>query len=135
MKRLARSLLFLSVVCIVAGCGKPNAPPPTAKVSGTVNLDGKPMQGGEIRFELAGYGPKNLEITNGTFSGDVFVGKNRVDVVWDKDMPNPMDPKGPPVKGGNAVDPKFLGPNSPLNAEIPAGGKSDLKFDVTSARK
>jgi hypothetical protein len=93
------------------------------------------MGGGEIRFSLPGEVPQSMEIKDGAFSGQVNIGKNRVEVVWDKDgPPNPTDPKAPPVRV-NAVAEKYSGPNSPFTVDVDSGGKSDLKFEVKSARK
>src|SRR5207244_4270468 len=103
-----------------------NPAPPLAKVSGTVTLDGKAMQGGEVRFNSTGYPAKVLEIKDGAFSGEVYSGKNRVEVVWDKDGPPvQMDPNQPPTPTKiNAVDPIFSGPTSPFTPEIPKTGAS-----------
>jgi len=136
MKRLPGAVILVVLVWCVVGCGKRTPPgPPLAKVNGKVNLDGKPMAGGEVRFSVSGQPVKSIEIKDGAFSGEAHTGKNRVEVVWEKDgPPNPTDPKLPPIKV-NVVDPKFSGMNSPFNVEVPATGASDLKFDVTSARK
>ena len=122
--------------CLTAGCGGGSGKGPAkAQVSGTVLLDNQPMGGGEIRFSLPGEVPQSLEIKGGAFSGPVNIGKNRVEVVWDKDgPPNPTDPKAAPVRV-NAVSDKYSGPNSPFTVDVDSGGKSDLKFEVKSARK
>jgi hypothetical protein len=128
--------MFLALaLCFFVGCEEQNAPPPAAaKVSGTVNLDGKPMQGGAVRFNVAGQPPKELPVTNGAFSGEAYVGLNVIDVIWDKEGgSNPMDPSSKMMV--NAVDAKFSGPASPFQEAVGAEGKSDLKFDVTSAKK
>jgi len=137
MNRLVSSFLLLAIVCVPVGCDKSgtNKGPALAKVSGKVTLDGKPMNGGEVRFFAENQPARSIEIKDGAFSGEAYVGKNRVDVVWDKDgPPNPMMPDGPRIKV-NAVAPQFSGANSPFNADVPAGGAQDLKFDVTSARQ
>lgn len=136
MKRLARLILPVVLICPVLGCsgGGGQKAPPLAKVSGTVLLDRKPMQGGEIRFYLEGQPPKILEIKDGAFSGEVHTGKNRVDIVWEKDgPPHPMDPSQ--KLKVNAVSTQFSGAASTLNAEVSAEGRSDLKFEVSSARR
>lgn len=136
MKFWPSALVFGVCVWFLAGCsgGGGGKGPATAKVGGTVNLDGKPMAGGEVRFNVAGQPVKSLEVKDGTFAGEVFTGKNRVDVVWDKDgPPNPMNPSER-IKV-NAVSDQYSGPNSPFNVEIGAGGDTSLKFDVKSARK
>lgn len=135
MNRLVCAMAILTLPWCLTGCKKSNSSDPDlVKVSGTVNLDGKAMAGGEIRFSVPGKPVKTLEIKDGTFSGEVFVGKNLVGIVWDKDgPPNPTDPSTR-VKV-NAVAPNFSGPNSSLNADIGADGSTTLKFDVTSARR
>jgi len=132
MRHLACVFLFCSVAWLLAGCKK-NTGNATkmAPVKGTVNLDGKAMAGGEVRFSIAGQAPKILEVKDGTFSGEAYVGKNHVEVVWEKDgPPHPMDPNT--RLKVNAIAPRFSGPESPFKPDIPAGGSSDLKFDVTS---
>ena len=121
--------------CLLAGCSKSESTAPgLAKVSGTVTLDGKPMGGGEVRFNAPGQTAKVLEIKDGKFSGEVCVGKNLVDVVWEKDgKPNEMN-KGTFYKV-NMVSDYYSGPTTPFVPEIAAGGASDLKFEVKSARK
>jgi hypothetical protein len=134
MKRLLCVLLCLALCSLLTGCPKgKDKPPSTAKVSGTVALDGKPMEGGEVNFNIAGHPPKSLPVKGGAFSGEVYIGKNTVDVVWYRDSkPNPMDPKLPPTPV-NVVAPEFQGANSPFKPDIPEGGKTDLKFEVKSA--
>jgi hypothetical protein len=135
MLRFSGTFLLCAVLAWTVGCGSSpeNAKaPPTVKVSGTVKLDGKPMEGGEVRFVVSGQAPKALPITNGAFSGEAYTGKNEIGVVWDKEAPNPMDPQLKMMV--NAVDLKYLpSPKSPLNAEIT--GPKEFNFEVTSARK
>jgi hypothetical protein len=135
MRRLTCVPLFLFLVCLF-GCGSGGSKlPPLAKVSGKVTLDGNPMGGGEVRFHAVGQPAKVLEVKDGAFSGEVFSGKNTVDVIWDKEgnKPHPMDPSKKIPE--NVVDAKFSGPSTPFTPEIPTGGTSDLTFAVTSARK
>jgi hypothetical protein len=136
MKRLTCLLLLVGLLSLVSGCSGGGGPkgPPVAKVSGTVKLDGKPMQGGEIRFYAEGQPAKTMEIKDGAFSGEAHTGKNRVDVLWEKDgPPHPMDPSQ--KLKVNTVSAQFSGASSILNAEVGEGGKSDLTFEVTSARR
>jgi len=136
MKRLAGAALLAVLIWCVVGCGpRTGAAPPLAKVKGTVNLDGKAMGGGEVRFSVPGQPVRSIPIQDGAFSGEAHIGKNLINVVWEKDGgPNPMDPNLPPIKV-NVVDPKYASMDSPFNVEVPKDGVSDLKFDVTSARK
>lgn len=134
MNRWAFCCSCVVTLLFVAGCADSRPkPPPAAKVAGTVTLDGKPMEGGEVRFTAPGQIPKVLPVQAGAFSGEVLVGQNQVEVIWNKEgPPHPMDPNARIMV--NAVSPQFMGPNSPLKAEVAAGGNTDLKFEVTSAK-
>jgi hypothetical protein len=118
---------FFIVVSWTVGCTAKNDPaPPTAKVNGTVSQDGKAMPTGEIRFTVAGQPAKTMEIKDGAFSGEAFVGKNNVDVVLEKD--GPPSTTDPTTKTKiNAVAPK-----APLTVDVAKGGASELKFEVNS---
>jgi hypothetical protein len=116
---------------LFAGCGDSGGGskgPAAAKVSGTVTLDERPMQGGEVRFSIPGHPPKALEVKDGAFSGEVLSGPNTIEVVWEVEgsRPHPMDPTQ--KLKDNKIDAKFSGPNSPLKQDIPASGASDLKL-------
>lgn len=131
--RVLFATLFCAAALSLLGCSSdgPKAAP-TAPVKGAVTLDGKPMGGGEVRFTAPGQPTKSVTIADGAFAGEAFVGKNRVDVVWDKDgPPNPTDPKSR-IKV-NVVASQFSGPTSTFQFDIPASGKSDFKLAVTSA--
>ncbi len=131
--RQAIALFF--VVSLFVGCsGSPVKPPPAvAQVSGTVLLDGSPMSSGQVTFTAPGQPPKSVDVKDGKFAGEVHAGKNLVEVTSAVDAPNPMDPKGPPVKR-NKVAGTYQGPSSPLKADVPESGKADLKFEVKTGR-
>ena len=133
MKRIACMMLFLSAT-MLSGCPESApAPPPVAMVSGTVTLDGKPMEDGRLVFNAPGRPGKSLDVKAGAFEGEVFTGPNQVDVIREnEERSHPMDPTQK-IKV-NTVDPKFSGPNTPFKPEISESGATDLKFDVTSAR-
>ncbi len=119
---------------LLTGCGGDDRPPPPATVqaSGTVTLDGQPMPGGEVRFYVTGQPAKILQVQEGAIAGEVFVGQNRIEVVWlQEGPPNPMDPAQKILV--NVVDPRFSGAKSPFRQEIPPTGATDLQFAVTSA--
>lgn len=136
MKHFALSTLILAVGLSPVGCGGGGGArankTPKVPVGGTVLLDGKPMAAGEVVFYAGSNPAQAIEVKGGAFSGQAFTGKSRVDVVSNKDgPPHPMDPT---MKlKVNVVSEKFSGPMSSLSADIPEGGKSDLKFEVTSA--
>lgn len=89
MHRFVSVISFSLALCVVGGCSTPqqSAPPPSATVKGTVTLDGKPMETGEIRFGVMGQPPKVSPIKGGEFSGEGYVGANLVEVVLMKDGP------------------------------------------------
>lgn len=134
MKSVSVSLLCGLAIVALLGCSKEVPLPSQAEVAGTVSLDGAPMNTGEVRFYADSQPPITLPVTAGAFSGKVFVGANRVDVVSEVDgPPHPMDPSQ--KLKVNVVDPSFMGPGSPFKQEVAATGAKDLKFEVTSARR
>ncbi len=118
----------LFLIVSIAGCAPKNAPPPPlAKVSGKVTVDGRAMSTGNVFFFVPGEGPKIFAITEGQFSGEAFVGKNRVEVVLEKDGPPATTDKKQPTKI-NAIAPK------PLEAEVTKDGANAFTFEVESAK-
>src|SRR5262249_38907483 len=89
MQKTVLAACLVLLLTFLAGCSTTqNAPPPpVAKVSGKVNLDGKPMASGEVSFNFPGQIPKNIQIKDGEFAGEAYVGKNQVQVVLQKDGP------------------------------------------------
>ncbi len=135
MKRSVACLLLLCAsAALFAGCQDGGKAPARAKIGGTVTLDGKPLPEGELRFHVVGEPAIVLAVKDGVFAGDVLVGPNRVEVLWEVDgPPHPMDPSQ--RLKVNKVDARFSGPNSPFKQDVPPGGASDLSFQVTSAGK
>lgn len=134
MTRFACLVLTVSILAVLGCQAKPPALPPTAKVEGAVTLDGKPMEGGEVRFQTVGQPVQTIAVKDGKFSGSAYLGQNQVDVVWEKDGPrNPTDPNS--FVKVNTVSDKFSGGKSPLKADVGKDGASGLKFEVTSAGK
>lgn len=135
MKRFACTVLFFAGVAGIFGCsdGGPKAAT-KGKVSGKVLLDGKPMPDGEVRFNATAQPIITLQVTDGAFAGEVYTGRNLVEVIREKEgPPHPMDPT---MKlKVNTINSQYSGAGTILNAEVPEAGKSDLKFEVNSARK
>jgi len=129
---------FTLLVCFVglafvwnSGCDSGLKRPPIVQIKGTVNLDGKPMTQGEIRFEVAGEPGHELQVKDGAFSGEANIGKNRVEVkMYKEGPPLSTDPEKKPTKIN--VIPAQYNSQTKLSAEITSSGASDLKFDVTS---
>jgi len=73
--------LLIACFGLNLGCGggKVRVPTKRVPVSGTVNLDGKPLATGRVTFDAQnGEPPTTCNILNGVFSGTVMIGKNKV---------------------------------------------------------
>src|SRR5688500_9498230 len=101
---------------------------PTTDVKGKVTLDGNPLPTGDNRFIIASEPTITRPIKDWGFSGQADGGKNRVEVALMKDAPPPTTSPPPKV---NVLPPRYH-LQTALKADIPAGGASDLKFDVES---
>ena len=140
MHKLLPTLLL--TLC-VAGCG--SGGPPTAKVSGTVTLDGKPLPDIRVTFqpdnkseELQGMGSYGLTDANGKFelklsdtqSPGAVVGGHTV-ILADKLAEDPADSDaGAAPKVKSRVPAKLV--KSPLHYDVQPGKANDAKFELTS---
>ncbi|MFO0865208.1 MAG: hypothetical protein U0744_11265 [Gemmataceae bacterium] len=97
-----------------------------AKVEGTVELDGKPMPDGEIRFSIPAEPPASLEIKDGAYSGEVPEGKNKVEIYRFKEDKTMTPP--PKVN----ILPRTWNAESKLTVDITASSKQVPAFTVTS---
>lgn len=126
---------MLCAVILMAGCNPGPKPAPSTTVSGTVQVDGKPLDAGDITFAVEGRGPMLLAIKEGKFEGTVNVGENTVQIrAYKTGEPIMMDgkPFGDPVKI-NYIDEKY-NDKTELKAKVEAAGAKDLKFDVESKK-
>lgn len=126
---------MLCAVLVTAGCNSGPKPVPSTTVAGTVEVDGKPLDEGDIQFAVEGQGPMLLQIKGGKFEGNVNVGENSVQIrAYKVGEPIMMDgkPFGDPIKV-NYIDEKF-NDKSELKAKVEATGAKDLKFEVTSKK-
>ena len=136
---------LVAAVLVVPGCWGSEDDAPRESVSGTVTLDGKPLAHGAIRFFPAPNNPSGFaiqggdSIKNGNFSIPRAVGlvpgTYRVSIYsGDADVGRPKAYVAPgrfaPV--AKEMIPFKYNAQSTLNAVIPKGGLSDLKFDLRS---
>lgn len=138
-----RSVLVLLIGFLGSGCSEGDELPREA-VSGTVNLDGKPLEKGSIQFTPAAGNPGAAVegggmITAGTFS----IPKDRGLVPGSYQIA--IYSGGSRTAGKGAMRPETGGP-SPSKESIPAkynaktelkeevkkGGPNEFKFDLTS---
>jgi hypothetical protein len=135
-----RSVLLVSFVSLLAtgiGCGPSD---PREAVSGTVTLDGKPLDQGTIEF---------VPTAQGVLSGGVISG-GKFDVPADRGLPPgtytvriysadpPSGATASPDPGGGGypmakdrIPPKYNS-ESNVTAEVTAGGENHFTFEVTS---
>ena len=122
---------LVSWACAVAlGCGE--AGPKTYPVAGTVTLDGKPLEEGDVYFYptdpniSAGAG----KIKAGQFAFRAKAGNKRVEIRASHMIPGKKTPMGGPVRE------EFLAPRynneTTLTAEVLAQGDNCFQFPLTS---
>jgi hypothetical protein len=124
--------LAFAVVWTV-GCGNSGRKElPAVAVMGTVTLDNKPMREGEISLEVVGEAaPVILPVKDGAFSGEVKIGKNRVEVFsYKQGPPLSTEPDGPPTRV-NIIPDRYNG-HTRFEANVTAEGPNEFKFPVTS---
>ena len=91
MKHPFRFLVFL---ILLTGIGCNGDKSNYAKVKGTVSLDGKPIDKGQIYFRLEGKPATFMDIIDGKYSGQAMVGSNTISVSVTKKTGAP--PRLPP---------------------------------------
>ena len=128
--RRAIGCLVISLL-LVAGCGDKG--PLRHQVTGTVNLDGQPLESGQVLFIPSdGQGPADAcPIVAGKFEGKVAPGAKRVEITATKEVPA-AEPGGMPDYV--TLVPKQYNTESTLTAEI-KDGEAPLTFDLESGSK
>jgi hypothetical protein len=145
--------LFL-ILAPVVGCG-PGDKKTYTNVKGTVTLNGKPLDKGEITFVVSGKPPTFMDVTDGKFSGQALVGSNTISVTAKrKSGVAPVLPKQAQqqaaaykaksqAQGGadpkanfdsTMIDliPKEWGPDSKQVRVVEAGAANDFEFNIKS---
>jgi hypothetical protein len=70
--------MLIVLIATIVGCGGNKST--YAKVKGTVTLNGKPLDKGEIAFTLVGKPPTFMNVVDGKFSGQAIVGSNTISI-------------------------------------------------------
>jgi hypothetical protein len=127
---------LLFVACAAVGCGTDG--PVLADVTGTVTLDGKPLQGAVVTFAPEKEGSTSYGMTDaeGNYSlmysrdkSGAMVGKHNVSVETERLTAEDMA-EGVPVPEFVPVPEKYKQPGA-LTANV-EGGDNDIDFDLTS---
>jgi hypothetical protein len=132
-RSMLRLLIPATKLTVVALAGCNGSSTPTARVSGKVNLDKKPLAEGQIVFVTPGKAPEALPIKNGTYEGTVEVGDRRVEIMSYKDAP------AVPMKGETFEDnkvniiPDRYSSASQLRAKVTEEGPNEFNFDISLA--
>ncbi len=140
---LSNFSLFVGVCAFVAGCGGDSSGPKGVAISGTVTLDGAPLDHGTILIKWSG-SAAGADIANGKFAIPANVGpipgKHRVEIsspeggskVTSTDPTKAMDEaSGPPPTERIAAK---YNTESELTAEVKDGGET-FSFALKSAAK
>ena len=138
------------VICglVLSGCGGPGDELPRQPVSGTVTLDGKPLERGTIAFQPASGLPTAaaVPIIGGSYSiardHGLVAGPYKVSISSSPATASPIDPATgtPPPPGKPIPPPKELLPerynaSTTLTAEVTEQGSNTFDFPLTSAPK
>ena len=136
--RLAQLFLGMIACTLTVGCSS------SSTVSGTVNLDGKPLPTGEVMFHPVGDGAMAVgTVTNGRFqmstgqSDEVAPGSYKVTVIavetlTPEQLEQATGPNGMEATGKRITPNLYADANtSPLTAEVKAGSNS-FPFELTS---
>ncbi len=132
MRTLYIFTLFALLAVPFAGCGPTG--PETYDVSGTVALDGEPVESGNIVFrDVAGkdksYGGK---VTNGQFSFESSPGEKKVEITAMREVPGEVDTSNPGEEAPvlEQYIPEQYNAESTLTVEVTGAEKFD--FDLKS---
>ncbi|HEV7280106.1 MAG TPA: hypothetical protein VGN57_07835 [Pirellulaceae bacterium] len=124
----------LALLVLFSGCEPP--PPPVYPVSGTVNLDGKPMAEGEVAFVSTEEGVRDtLPVRDGKFQGEIRAGQRKVEVAAYREERQGVEMYGDqaPISRVNYVDPQFNS-QSKLVASVNTSSANEYTFDVKSRK-
>jgi hypothetical protein len=135
----AHRLALWTLLCLAAGCGREYEGDRRYPVSGTVRVDGQPIDSGVISFLPTD--PQAQRVAGGPITGGVYsvdeasgpnAGKYRVEIHWYKltgqKIIDPMT--GNPYDERTEGLPDKYHTDSELTVEIP--GKTPLDFDLKS---
>lgn len=128
-----------SILVLVAGCTKSGRPQvKTVTVSGTVQLDGKPLEGAEVNFLTNDYAGIATTGPDGKYEMTAQAGENKVYIVkydgeYDPTMTQPDTPGAAGAAGPKQlIPPKFSDPGkSELKFTVPDKGADNADFQLT----
>jgi hypothetical protein len=139
MRAVSLGCLVAAGALLLGGCGGP----PTASVSGSVQVDGQPLKEGSINFvPEGGAGPTaGGTITDGKYqigrAAGLWIGKNKVEIRANrktgKKIPNAMAPGRFIDEQVEALPPEY-NTRSTLIKQVVAGA-NNFDFDLHTTKK
>ncbi len=132
--------LMMSIIgsLVLVGCGGDEEGPVLHAVSGTVSLDGEPVQDGRIQFRTKTPEAKaySAAITNGEYEVQTEAGSMSVEITASRIVPGKFgesaspDEPAPPLS--EMYIPEQFNSKTTLTADIEAGADNTVPFDLTS---
>lgn len=123
--------LLAAGVLAAAGCGK--GEPTPVPVTGTVELNGKPLESGTIYFTAPdGKPPAHGEVVNGAFALESLPGERRVEVRHYVEVKNKKGPAGEPLTTDTI--PAKYNTNSTLKATVTDAGPNEFHFKLDTKK-
>ncbi len=124
--------LSATLIILLSGCGGKSL----TTISGTVTLDGKPVEDGSIQFIPTGAEgtTEGANIKGGKYTATVSPGKNEVKIFASEDHPTKtianVEPGKPPVPAKVSIIPEVY--NSKTTLSIDVTGSGEHNFDLKS---
>jgi len=114
---------------MIAGCGGGGVKlEPAVPVKGSVMLDGKPIEQGEITFSVDNKPSQVTPIASGAYEGKALVGENRVKVAVYEPKTDEMTQETIQVN----ILPDRYASGAALNASVTREGPNNFDFEVKS---
>jgi len=130
MPRWPLLLGLILCLCPLEGCQNKKVVK-KVPVSGTVKLDGKPLEDGEVTFPgQPGMIPAVLPIKGGSFSGEIPVGKTKVEIRAFETKKAPASSTGGATEVKENYIPKRFNTETTLEAEVSDSGLNPNTFEV-----
>lgn len=132
------TLVCFSLACsvlLLTGCGRSSDGPEVFKVSGTVALDGQPVEEGRILLrKKSGDGKAfSAPIKHGSYSVMSEAGPMSVEITASRIIPGKFDnSNGTPEPVGEMYIPRQYNAATTLEVIVPEGGKSNADFPLSS---
>lgn len=134
--KLGGAACIVVVSLLSAGCGGAPEGPALYTVTGTVTLDGEPIEEGRIQFREQEGDRRAFsgQIVNGEYSLEAEAGGMDVQIYASRIVPGKFDTSNPddPQPVGEMYIPEKYNSRTTLTAEVSAAGDNEIPFELTS---